>query len=114
MSSITHSGLTFISLGERNGMTVWPISEYLVRRKHGRKVAERIARLNPTGKPEGEWPKGWHPHARAYGWNYDCLTTQGFIRKFGRDKYWALPREAFMQTNGKRNRISMTWVANNL
>lgn len=58
--SVEHSGKIWKSLGwhVELGVPVWPIEEYLARTKHGKSVAERIARLNPDGKPEGERPHG--------------------------------------------------------
>lgn len=93
---------------------VWPILEYLVRRRHTPSVAARIQRLNQGGKAEGEATRGWHPHHRSRDWSFDCLTVQGFIKKFGREKYRELPRAAFLGGTGKRKRISRLYVFNHL
>ncbi|MGQ9370407.1 hypothetical protein [Azospirillum sp. ST 5-10] len=63
------AGYPFRPLGvdEASGLSVWPIAEYLARAKHTPRVAERIARLNATGKVEGERPRGWFPHQRDGG-----------------------------------------------
>ena len=62
---ISHSGGTWESMGKGpNGMHVWPIEEYLARAKHTKNVADRIRRLNPNGKEEGSYIRGWHPDFR--------------------------------------------------
>ncbi len=60
---IEHSGHSFNSciFDRRAQAMVWPIEEYLCRRKHTKAVVERIARLNPHGKPEGARPNGYYP-----------------------------------------------------
>jgi hypothetical protein len=80
--TIEHSGWQFRSVGtgKVRRAPIWPIQEYLVRTKHGPAVRERIARLNPNGKEEGERPRGWHPSFlfRAHG-----KRAKVFARKMG-------------------------------
>ena len=67
--SVTHSGQTFVSLGDAGRdfwgfiLPIWPIEEYLARTWHGARVAARIKALNPNGRAEGERPRGWYPHS---------------------------------------------------
>lgn len=88
---------------------VWPIEEYLARTRHGRKVRERIQRLNPNGKPEASWPRGWHPHKRAFRWERDCMSVRDFVRRYGTEEYRALPRRALIR-DGHRKGVAMTCV----
>lgn len=59
--SIEHSGQIFVSEYRGADLRIWPIEEYLARRKHSPPVAARIKRLNPNGKEEMTRPRGWHP-----------------------------------------------------
>lgn len=87
MVTITHSGHTFTALGfdETCQAYIWPIQEYLVRRKHKKSVAERIERLNRAGKTEGERPRGWHPKAnlRTEKFMRDCDTLRAYENRWG-------------------------------
>lgn len=84
--TIEHSGRVHEAVGcEPSGNRIWPISEYLVRRKHKRSVAERIERLNPYGKPEGESVRGVHPkfsprHVILWG---DFVPLREYEKKWG-------------------------------
>lgn len=111
MRQISHSGHTFTSLGIKNGNTVWPIKEYLVRRKHSKNVAERIDRLNPNGKEEGEGPRGYYPEflRRPWGITFDAIGKLEFIQKYGRKAFQRLPKNALIR-NGKRIGVPMYLV----
>jgi hypothetical protein len=107
---IDHSGVHWISGGRGpNGYAVWPIDEYLVRRRHRPEVAARIRRLNPNGKEEGSRPRGWHPHARSRRYDLDLVSVDQFIKRFGRAKYRSLPREAFYR-DGHRKGIKFQYA----
>jgi hypothetical protein len=55
--SVTHSGVTWLCLGYgKQRRPIWPIEEYLIRTNHTPEEEERIRRLNPNGKEEGEAP----------------------------------------------------------
>ncbi len=52
---IEHSGCRFsTNVIEPNGNRVWPIEELLARKSYRPEQAQRIRKLNPYGKPEGE------------------------------------------------------------
>lgn len=85
--AVEHSGQTFhaVACDPKTGERVWPIEEYLARSKHKKSVAERIARLNPYGKPEGERVRGVHPkfsprHIFMYG---DLVPVREYEKKWG-------------------------------
>ena len=60
MHTVHHNGVTWVSPGfGKFGRPVWPIDELLVRKKFKPTVQERIRRLNPNGKEEGEICRGW-------------------------------------------------------
>lgn len=106
MHEITHSGHTWELLGRDKFTTaIWPIGEYLARRKHGENVAERIARLNPNGKSEGERPKGWHPTYRASIF-LDVISVSEFCKRHGTAAYHTLPKSAFKKLQGRKKAIS--------
>lgn len=107
------NGAVYRSAGRGRHAFIWPIEEYLTRTKHRRRVRERIARLNPAGKEEGDAPKGWHPHHRAVwgtGWLSDLMGRSAYERKFGAGSYGRLPRDAFIKTGGKRKAITRLWL----
>ena len=114
--TIRHSGQSFTSLRYGKYAPVYPIEEYLVRRKHSPAVAARIKRLNPNGKEEGSRPRGWHPQGRAV-WAMDVVSVDWFRRNHGSAALRALPRSAFSKTGGKRRAISMVayqeWLCDN-
>ena len=115
MYVISHSGGTWGSLGRgKNGGQIWPIQEYLVRTNHSPAVAERIERLNPNGKEEGEWPRGYHRSASTSlaAYTKRCYSISDFIRRFGREVFRSLPRQAFVKAGGKRRVISAQVVEN--
>lgn len=98
-----------VAVDERSGERVWPIEEYLARRRHGPAVRERIRRLNAKGKIEGEWPRGWHPHRRSQSFMHDTMSVRRFVEKFGRAAYQEVPKRAFIR-NGHRKAVSMNYV----
>lgn len=110
---VSHHGVTFVAY-ERgpNNILVWPIKEYLIRKQHSRNVAERIEKMNPEGKEEGFIPRGWHPHHRFNHFMMCTIGPRDFIRKYGRERYRLLPKEAFVR-NGHRKAIQIKWTINN-
>jgi len=115
MYVISHSGGTWGSLGRgKGGNQIWPIQEYLVRTNHSRNVAERIERLNPNGKEEGEAPRGfhWSPSTKYEAFQRRCTTISAFIARFGREAFRKLPPEAFVKVGGRRRVISEQVVMN--
>lgn len=93
--------------GQRNYM--WPIDEYLARRKHGPRVAARISSLNPNGKPEGAKPRGWNPHPHISRWEIDSMPIHVFVRRYGADLYRKIPRQALIR-QGHRKAVAMAWI----
>lgn len=85
---IEHSGHVFNSCiwSYSAHAYVWPIEEYLCRTNHTKSVAERIERLNPLGKPEGERPKGWNPKfsPRHVELSRDLVPAREYQKKWGR------------------------------
>lgn len=90
-----------------------PVMDVLnrMRGQRGRRVQERIKRLNPKGVVEGSRPYGWNPgHTIGHAaWMRDLITVRRFIALNGREVYRALPREAFMRS-GHRKAIRREWV----
>lgn len=85
--SVEHSGQVFhaVACDPTTGERVWPIEEYLARSKHKKTVAERIARLNPYGKLEGERVRGVHPKfsPKRVLWRGDLVSLAEFRKKWG-------------------------------
>lgn len=103
-----HNGREFTSIGtSERGYMIWPIEEYLARRKHTPAVAERIRRLNPNGKEEGSRPKGWHPNQRNHWLLHDCVPIRKFREMYGSAALRSLPKGSFMKLGGKRRAITM-------
>ncbi len=90
--TIEHSGRTWTSLRiGPNGRHIWPIEEYLIRRKHTKSVAERIARMNPNGKEEGGVIRGvfwkrWRDNSFC-GDFVRARKGEPWTHKLGRRKY---------------------------
>jgi len=92
------------------GVSVWPIEEYLARTKHRPTVRERIRRLNPAGKAEGERPRGWHP-ASTFGmarWSGDLVRSRDFDRRWGKGAFGRLPKAHKVRLGGRRFAVTFS------
>lgn len=82
---IEHSGCRFVTkTWAGSGVPVWPMEELFARHPFKRTVRERIQRLNPLGKPEGEGCRGWHFNkACAKAFLMDAVPMRKYIAKWG-------------------------------
>jgi hypothetical protein len=89
------------------GGYVWPIEEFIARKKCKPRVAARLRRLNPNGVEGGSFPRGYHPHARTRVFSLDCESRAELVRRRGRA--WVSARRHLLEKVpgcGKRVRYS--------
>lgn len=79
-----------------------------------KRLQERVLRLNRFPRSCGYELRGVHQKKTIsyYTIVCDCVSVKGFIEMFGRDKYRALPREAFIR-KGHRKFITHHWLVQN-
>ena len=111
-ATIEHSGQVWTSTRRTTCARVWPIAEYLARRKHSPNVRDRIERMNPYGHEEGSYIRGWEPSRRINYFLMDVMPVKRFIEKYGREAYRSLPHEAFIR-RGHRKAIMHRYIAEN-
>lgn len=79
-------------------------AKWLARRTQN--VRERIQRLNPNGPADGVMIRGYHPTNDSWFWMCRDVMRKGrFIKRFGREAWAKLPRQAIVKT-GRREGVS--------
>ena len=91
---------------------MYPVAEYLVRRKHSLNVRNRIERMNLRGCEEGSHVRGWHPHQRIDFFSIGLISVARFVQKYGQEAYRKLPKHALYR-QGHRKAILYNYIARN-
>lgn len=68
-----------------------------------------MRRLNPSGVPEGSWPRGYRPGPRNYTFDLGSIGPRDFVRQYGRAAYDAVPKR-YIYRKGHRKSVAREYA----